>query len=266
MTDEKPPAGGSDREGPNDQQSIRPRVNYRELGETVLIDLMRAGHARAIDEFMLRYQRLLFERAKTAGLPRRDCEEAIMDVVEDVTMLVVGRRLRPRQELAGYMVRCFFNRLADDAVERKERRRFVRENSEAAPGEKESAVLGAMSEHTLRSSHGPDWDYVPLSAPLSKLASLIEEGLTGEEEQLVGWHSKYIPLRQIAEWLGLSYAAAAQRSWRLRQRLRETALQHASTFSPNEWRAIASFLDRCATAYDRAPRPPANRQTPPRSA
>ncbi len=226
--------------------------------------LMRVGHARAIDESMLRYQRLLFERAKAAGLRRHDCEEAISDVVEDVTMLVVGRRLRPTQELAGYMVRSFFNRLADDAVERQERARFVSENSEAAPGEKESAVLGAISEHTLRSSHGPDWEHIPLSAPLGKLASLIEEGLTGEEEQLVGWHSKYVPLRQIAEWLGVSYAAAAQRSWRLRQRLRETALQHVSAFSRDEWREIATFLDRCAVAYDRAPR--TNRETPPRRA
>jgi hypothetical protein len=62
MTDEKTPAGGGDRDG-SDDRPIRPKVNYRELSEAALIDLMRAGHARAIDEFMLRYQRLLFERA-----------------------------------------------------------------------------------------------------------------------------------------------------------------------------------------------------------
>ena len=265
MTDEKPPTGGNDRDGPNDRV-IRPKVNYRELSEAVLIDLMRAGHGRAIDEFMVRYQRLLFERAKTAGLHRRDCAEAVVDVVEDITMLVVSRRLRPTRELGGYMVRCFFNRLADDAVERSERRRFVRENSQEAPGEDDAAVLDVVSEHTIRSSQGPDWEYIPLSAPLGKLASLIEEGLTGEEEQLLGWHSKYVPLRQIAEWLGVSYAAAAQRSWRLRQRLRDTALQYTSAFSRHEWRVIASFLDGCAGAYDRTTRGRADPENPPRTA
>ena len=266
MSEEKPPAEGHDRDGPNDRRPIQPKVNYRELSEPALIGLMRAGHGRAVEEFIVRYQRLLFDRAKTAGLRRRDCEDAIVDVVVDVAMLVVGGRLRPTQELAGYVVRSFFNRLADDVVERKERRRLVREGSEEAPGVDESAVPGTVSEHSLRSSHGPDWEYIPLSAPLSKLASLIEEGLTGEEGQLLGWHSKYVPLRQIATWLGVSYSAAAQRSWRLRRRLRETALQYASTFSRREWRAIAAFLDRCAVTYDDAVRQKPNDDIPPRTA
>src|SRR5688500_7386077 len=169
MSDETPPAGGRDRDQPNDQRPIRPKVNYAALSEAALIDAMRAGQARAIEEFILRYQRLLFDRAKTAGLRRRDCEDAIADVVQDVAMRVVALRLRPMQELGGYVVRCFFNRLADDATERKEHRRMVREVSEEAPGADESAVLGAISQHTLRSSHGPDWEYIPLSAPLKKL-------------------------------------------------------------------------------------------------
>jgi hypothetical protein len=266
MSDEKPPAGGRDKDGPNDHRPMRPKINYGALSVAALIDAMRAGHARAIEEFILRYQRLLFDRAKTAGLRRRDCEEAIADVVQDVAMRVVAHRLRPTRELGGYVVRCFFNRLADDAMERKERRRMVREVSEEAPGASESAVLGAISQHTIRSSHGPDWDYLPLSAPLKKLASMIEEGLSGEEEQLLAWHSGYVPLREIASWLGVSYATAAQRSWRLRHRLRVIAMQYASRFSPKEWLEITAFLDRYAIAYDRAPRKKPNDDSPPRTA
>jgi DNA-directed RNA polymerase specialized sigma24 family protein len=260
------PTGGGDRDEPSDRQPPRPKVSYSQLDERALIDAMRAGHSRAIDEFILRYQRLLFDRAKTAGLRRRDCEEAITDVVQDVAVRVVARRLRPTQELAGYVVRCFFNRLADQATERKRHWRLVREGSDAAPGADEAAVLGAVSEYTIRSSHGPDWDYLPLSAPLMKLASMIEEGLTREDDQLLGWHSRYVPLRQIAEWVGVSYATAAQRSWRLRQRLRETAMQYASTFLPKEWREIAAFLDRCAITYDGSPRRKPNDDSPPRTA
>lgn len=266
MSDEKPPAGGRDRDWPNSQRPVRPKVNYAALSEPALIDAMRAGHARAIEEFILRYQRLLFDRAKTAGLRRGDCEDVIADVVQDVAMRVVGRRLRPTQELGGYVVRCFFNQLADEATEHKLRQRMVREVSDDAPGANESAVLGAISQHTIRSSHGPDWEYIPLSAPLKKLASMIEEGLSRDEEQLLGWHSKYVPLREIAAWLGVPYATAAQRSWRLRHRLREAVMQYASRFSPKEWREITAFFDRCAIAYDRTPRRKPNDDSPPRTA
>ena len=252
MNDEQPPAEERSQYEPNDNKSNRPKINYRELSEPALIDAMRAGEGRAIEEFILRYQRLLFDRAKSAGIRRPDCEEAIADVVQDVARLIAGRRLRPTQEMAGYMVRCFFHRLAKEGLERQRRRELVREGSEEAPGDDESAVLGALSEHTLRSSRGPNWEYIPLSAPLRKLASIIEEGISPEEEQLLGWHSKYVPIREIAEWLGVSYATAAQRSWRLRRRLRDVALQYASTFSRNEWREIAAFFDRCSITYDRA--------------
>src|SRR5919108_2140572 len=147
MNDEKPPAGDGDPDAPNDRRPIRPKINYGELSEAALIDAMRAGHARAIDEFIVRHQRLLFNRAQTAGLRRRDCEEAIQEVVVDVAMLVVTRGLRPTKELGveGYVVRCFFHRIADDAAERKRRWHVVREGSEEAPGGDESAVLGVMS-------------------------------------------------------------------------------------------------------------------------
>ena len=97
MSDEKPPAEGRDRERPNDQRPIRPKVNYATVSEAALVDAMRTGEARAIEEFIVRYQRLLIDRARTAGLRPRDCADAIADVVPDVAMRVVARRLAAAQ-------------------------------------------------------------------------------------------------------------------------------------------------------------------------
>lgn len=266
MSEEKGASG--DRRGarPNDHPRRRPKVNYAELGDADLIDAMRASDSRAVVEFIIRHQRLLFERARLAGIRRQDCEDHIIEVVEEVAILIVTHRIRPTKALGAYVAKSFFNRLADIAEDAKRRRRVVRENAEDAPGQGERAMLGLVSEDAIRSSHGPDWECVPLSEPLLRLAGMIEEGLSAEDEQLLAWHSRYIPLREIASWLGMSYAAAAQRSWRLRERLREAARQYTLSLSPKERRELANFFDRCAVAYDRGLRPDGNDDPSTRSA
>ena len=240
---------------PNDSSGRRPRLTYAELGDADLIAAMRESDRRAVDEFIVRHQRLLFERARLAGILRRDCEDHVIEVVEEVAVLIVAHRIRPAKALSAYVVKCFFNRLADAAENAARRRRIVREHSEDAPARGERAVLGLVSEDTIRSSHGPEWECIPLSEPLRRLAHMLEESLAAEDEQLLAWHSRYVPLREIASWLGVSYAAAAQRSWRLRVRLREKATQYASSLSPQDRREIADFFDRCAVTYGRGLRP-----------
>lgn len=255
MTEKIPPPGGSAGDSPNDQAPRRPKAGYAGLEDAALVDAMRAGDERAIDEFIVRHERVLVQRAREAGLLRRDCDEVISDVVLKVGWLIVGRRIRPTRGLEAYVVRCFFNRLGKDAEQRKRQRRL-----------NESAVLEVMSEYSLRSSRGPGSEVVPLSAPLQRLASMIEEGLTAEEEQLLAWHSQYVPLREVASWLGISYANAAQRSWRLRQRLRAVATECAPAFSREDWLEIATFLERCAVIYDRSPRQKPDDDSSPRTA
>jgi hypothetical protein len=266
MSEEKHRSGSSHGDAHNDPPPRRPKASYSELGDADLIDAMRASDPRAVDEFIVRHQRLLFDRARFAGILRRDCEDHIIEVVEEVAILIVTHRIRPTKALGAYVVKCFFNRLADVVEDAKRRRRIVSENTEDAPAHGERAVLGLVSEDAIRSSQGPEWECVPLSEPLRRLASMIEEGLSAEDEQLLAWHSRYVSLRQIASWLGVSYAAAAQRSWRLRERLRETATQYAFSFSTKERRELADFFDRCAVTYDRGLRPDGNDDPSTRSA
>lgn len=266
MSEERgPPTGGGGTE-PNDWRGRPPKRTYGTLEDAALIDAMRANDSRAIDEFTIRHQRLLFDRARSAGIPRRECEDLIIEVVEDVAMLIVARRIRPTKGLAAYVGKCFFNRLADDVEEASRRRRVVRENSEEAPGQGERAMMSVVSENSIRDSHGPEWECMPLSEPLRRLATMIEEGLSAEEQQLLAWHSCYILLREIASWLGVSYAAAAKRSWRLREGLCETATRYAFSFSPRERKQLAEFFDRCSATYDRELRRDTDDDRPTRSA
>jgi hypothetical protein len=255
MTEETPPAGENSSDAPNDRRPRRPKGNYVELGDAALIDAMRAGDERAIDEFIVRHERVVAQRAREAGILRRDYDDAMRDVILEVGWLIVGRLIRPTRGLEAYVVKCFFNRLAKDAEERKRQRRLH-----------ESAVLEVMSEYSVRSSHGPDWEVVPLPPPLERLASMIAEGLTAEEEQLLAWHSKYVPLREVASWLGISYANAGQRSWRLRHRLIAVAKECAPAFSREEWLEITKFFERCAVLYDRPPRRKPDNNSSPRTA
>jgi hypothetical protein len=250
MSEEKIPPKGAGSQAPNDLRPRRPRLNYSELSDGALIEAMRASDPRAIDEFIIRHERLLFERARLAGIRRRDCEDHVIEVVEDVAILIVGRRIRPTKALGAYVVKCFFNRVADVAEEAKRRRRVVHDNAEDAPGRGERAVMSLVSKSSIRDSHGPEGECQPLPEWLRRLASMIEEGLSDEDQQLLGWHSRYVPLRQIASWLGVSYPAAAKRSWRLRERLRETATRYAFSFTPKERDHLADFFDRCAATYD----------------
>ncbi len=266
MTEEKDHSHGDQWNRTHDLPSRQPRLTYAELDDNALIDAMRAEDERALDEFIVRHQRLLFERARLAGFARRECEDYVIEVVEEIAMQIVAQRIRPTKTLAAYVVKCFFNRLADIGEQTKRRTRMIHERTEDAPARGERAVVSLVSEDAIRSSQGPDWESTPVSKALQRLAQKIEQGLSAEEEQMLAWQSCRIPLRQIAAWLGLTYDGAAQRSWRLRERLRRTATQFAFTLSPEDRRQLADFFDRCAVSYDHALRPDATHDPPTRSA
>jgi len=54
-----------------------------------------------------------------------------------------------------------------------------------------------------------------------------------------------IPQREIAEWLGVSYAVARKRLERLRARLTEVAMHYANTLEPDDARELQRFFHRC---------------------
>src|SRR5205085_8347790 len=54
-----------------------------------------------------------------------------------------------------------------------------------------------------------------------------------------------IPQREIAEWLGVSYAVARKRLERLRARLTDVAMHYANSLEPDDARELQRFFHRC---------------------
>jgi hypothetical protein len=222
------------------------RAAYRLLDDAGLIAAMQRRDERAIDEFIVRYQRLLSDRVRQWRVSLGDTDALIADVLEDIAVLIVNRRINPSRSLAAYVTKSFRARLAHTMRADDSRRAFGRRVAEPAPGAADSALAGSVSQGTLRASRG-DADPVP-SAALVRLASLLEQGLRDDERQILVWMANYVPQRQICEWLGTSYAAGTQRIWRLRERLRASARRHAATLDPREQSELSHFLRRIDVA------------------
>jgi hypothetical protein len=97
----------------------------------------------------------------------------------------------------------------------------------------------------LRASHGPEWEGAPLPRVLERLAGRLSESLREDERQLLVAVAENIPQREIAEWLGVSYAVARKRLERLRARLTDVAMQYANTLEPDDARELQRFFHRC---------------------
>lgn len=220
------------------------RAAYRLLDDAGLIAAMQRRDERAIDEFIVRYQRLLSDRARQWRASSLDVGDLISEVIEDVAVLIVNRRINPTRSLAAYVTKSFRARLAHMARADDARRTCVQRVAEPVPGAPDSALAGSVSQGTLRASYGAESVTPSPSPALLRLASLLAENLANDERQILVWMSNYVPQRQICEWLGTSYAAGTQRIWRLRERLRASARRYAASFDPREQRELSRFLRR----------------------
>lgn len=152
--------------------------------------------------------------------------------------------------MSSYLIRAL--RIHRLALRRTERRRVDGERvGETSDNDPDAPLAASVSQASLRASAGPDDGSRPASTALERLPSMVEEGLSPEEELLLSWVSHWVPQSDIAEWLGITHGAARNRVMRLRARLKEVALQHAATFTGRERVELADFFRRTfATARD----------------
>lgn len=219
----------------SNERAEGPRA-YRELSDAALMEAMRRDDSKAIDEFILRYEPFLRERGRRAGLHPADADEVLIEVLEDIGAQIASGRFRPSGSLASYLFMAFRNRCLRHA--RVQSERDIALVSEPAP------TAAAYSEGSIRASRGPAWEEPRLSPALERLARRLAGELDDIETRMLVWLSHYVPQREIAEWLGLSYAAATQRIWRLRERLRTAAMRYADDVDSRERRELERFFRR----------------------
>ena len=236
--------------GPRERESAADRAAG--LSDAELVAALERGHSTALDEFITRFSRLLFDRAHRLGISRLQCEDVVVRVIETLGQRVMLGEIRIQSSVAAYVVRSFQREFARSEVRARTRARALRERLHDPAGTGERLVQGLCSEHALVSSRGPGWEPPPVSIAVERLASMIEDDLTADEERLLAWVSNEVDLGAIARELGLKYDTLAKRIRRLRERMRAAALRHAEHFGLEERRALVRFFTRADRLYEAA--------------
>lgn len=232
----------------HDERSCRPvllpREAYRSLDDRLLVTAMQRGDERAIDEFIVRYQRVLSDRIRQWRVALATVEDAMSDVLEDIAVLIVNGRIAPTRSLGAYVIKAFRARLALHSKIDGQRKHLTTQDGAADPLMADSPLAASVSQASMRASRGADWEPESGTLALHRLSTMLDEGLSEEERRILAWLSNYVSQRDICAWLGVSYAAGTQRIWRLRERLRVAARRHASSFGPREQLELARFFRR----------------------
>jgi RNA polymerase sigma factor (sigma-70 family) len=244
------------RDRPNDARTERlaERMRWRAMGNAELVAAVRKGSFEALREFYARFEPLLARYALRAGISMAGWEDDAHDVLCDVVLSLISTDRDARalerddvRNIHAYIQRAFRNRLV--SARRSEARREERDaratSSDAATSER--MVLASCSESAVRASTGDGGNGDELSAPsksIARLAAVLGAELSESEREMLTWVSNAVPMRDVASWLGISYAAAKVRLSRTRSRLRVRALRHVSECAGAEREELIAFFRR----------------------
>lgn len=228
------------------------------LGDRALVVALRCGSSDAVREFVVRFRPMLLLAARRLGVDAGERAERADDVLTDALLHLAGSGEAVPLSVRGYLLRSLRNRSINAARSLARRARAGASALDAA-GESEAhferAVIGCVSEHTVRASYGPSWDGPPpVSAALANLARALAADMAPEERLLTTWLSHFVPQQEIAAWLGLTYEATSKRVRRLRARLQAAAVRHIEHLSPAERDEVRAFL-QCSIEPDGASDP-----------
>ena len=224
-----------------------PRAPNRD--DIALLIRIRREEGDALRDFMRRFQPLLLDQARRLGIERSERETVVMGFLDDV-LLKLTHMQAPRS-LPTFVVTSFRNATVEAWQADVSRNRRDTNECELIGGTR--VVSATCSAFALRAVLGPDAGATQTAVPVAPVAALMNEimrGCTRDERSLLVWSSQRVPLRDIAEWLGISYAAAKQRIKRLRAHLARVGLQHLANLDPADRVAITRLLRRAGVKID----------------
>jgi DNA-directed RNA polymerase specialized sigma24 family protein len=251
----------SDADGRVSRASTKGTSSMREASDTKkdydIVVAMRRGEAAAFERYIERFHRILLDYARRAGVAASDRDEMVSELLDDVAIQLMTRSTPIPQNPRMYLLSALRHKLLNRKRGSERRRRAVSEAARAAYADGAHAggahaggafageSAAGCSEDMRRASHGPGWEGAPLPRVLERLAGRLSEALRDDERQLLVAVAENIPQREIAEWLGVSYAVARKRLERLRARLTDVAMQYANTLEPDDARELQRFFHRC---------------------
>ena len=209
--------------------------------------LLAAIHRReesAIKELFLLYAPLLRDQARRMGIDTDERDEVVTTLLDDVVLHLMENALAPRH-LARYLVAALRNR-ARNYHRDSQRRRLTQDAAYLEVGvARQRIVAESQSSYGIRAGLGADDDgSMQLRSAIAKLAQYSARDLTPDEMTMMVGVGRHMPLRDMAEQLGITYGAARVRLHRLRERFRKLAIRYMATLKPDEKREIERFFRR----------------------
>ena len=242
----------SDADGRVSRASTKGTWSMREASDTKkdyeIVVAMRRGEAAAFERYIERFHRILLDYARRAGVAASERDEMVSELLDDVAIQLMTRSAPLPQNPRMYLLSALRHKLLNRKRGSERRRRMVSEAARAAYGDRDPAageMAAGCSEEMQRTSRGPEWEDAPLPNVLERLAGRLSEALSADERQLLVAVAENIPQREIAEWLGVSYALARKRLERLRARLTGVAMHYANSLEPDDARELQRFFHRC---------------------
>lgn len=223
----------------------------RALGDAALVDAMRRGDAAALREFLLRFEPLLEHHAHRLGASGGERDDLVGETLEDAALALIAPNASTPRSLPAYLVRALRNRLLN--ARRGARGQALARVREPVARDALVADEGLCSESSLRASAGPGWEPPRPSRPVAALAAALLDDLSDDERVLLVWVSHHVPYREIAQWLGLGYAAVGKRVERLRARLRARADLHLASLDDADRGALEALFSRAGSLAPRYP-------------
>lgn len=212
---------------------------------TLLVGIRREERD-ALREFARRFRPLLLDQAYRLGVDRSERETVVAAFLDDI-LLKLARIQAPRS-LATFVVTAFRNQTVDAQRADMTRARHDAAECELIGGEQ--VIRATCSEFALRAALGADEDPASTTVPTTTLVNALMHACTQEECNLLVWSSHRVPMREIAQWLGISYVAAKQRLARLRTHLARESIQYLPNLDPADRAAITRLLRRADVVID----------------
>lgn len=207
---------------------------------------IRRADESALKEFFIYFQPVLLEQARRLRIPTANANEIVTTFLDDKVTELAKMDIEPAS-LAGYVVRSFRNRVFNLRRDQNKRDEIHDGAMSYVGSTSERVVAECHSAYGLRATLSPDDDQAPFLRPaLIKLSEYSAAQLTTDEIGLLMAMGDRVPMREIAEWLGISYANCRVKAHRLRERITKLALQYMTALEPAERDEVQRFLKRAA--------------------
>jgi len=222
----------------------------------LLAAVLRADES-AIRELFLLYSPLLRDQARLMNIVPEERAGFVTTLLDDVVLHLIEHQAAPRN-FSRYLVASLRNR-ARNWHRDSHRRLDARERAYDEPATSPQRIVAEChSEYGIRASaRVPAGADSSVREPVAKFAERMSGELTPEEKTLMIAVGRHVPLREVADQLGIAYGTARVRLHRLRQRFRKLAMEYMRSLKSPEREELERFFRRAEVIL---PRPASAKQ------